>query len=94
MSSDPGLQDTIRPALQRAVELRLAGCTLQQIRQQTGLSAPTVIGAYKRFLSAGWRGVAAAPRGRRLGQGRAWAPAEDAWLLQAVIVVPALVWCW
>ena len=84
MSSDPGLQDTIRPALQRAVELRLAGCTLQQIRQQTGLSAPTVIGAYKRFLSAGWRGVAAAPRGRRLGQGRAWAPAEDAWLLQAV----------
>jgi len=70
--------------LQRAVELRLAGCTLQQIREQTGLSAPTVIGAYKRFLSTGWRGVAAAPRGRRQGQGRAWSATDEAWLLQAV----------
>ncbi len=75
---------TSRSALHRAVELRLAGCTLQQIREQTGLSAPTVIGAYKRFLSAGWRGVAAAPRGRRPGQGRTWTAADEAWLLQAV----------
>ncbi len=76
--------DASQPALQRAVELRLAGCTLQQIRQQTGLSAPTVIGAYKRFLSAGWGGVAAAPRGRRQGQGRAWAADDDAWLLHTM----------
>ena len=70
--------------MQRAVELRLAGFTLQQIRQQTGLSAPTVIDAYKRFLSAGWRGVAAAPRGRRPGQGRTWATADEDWLRHAV----------
>ena len=72
------------PAVRRAVEMRLAGCTLRQIGQQTGLSAPTVIGAYKRFLSSGWHGVAPAPRGRRNGQGRAWAPADEAWLLATV----------
>ena len=69
--------------VQRAVEMRLAGCTLQQIRNATGLSAPTVIGAYKRFLSAGWGGVAPAPRGRRPGQGRALSPGDEAALQQA-----------
>ena len=42
---------------QRAVEFRLAGKTLPQVRAETGLSAPTIIGACKAFLSAGWGGV-------------------------------------
>jgi sulfate adenylyltransferase subunit 2 len=84
------MADTLQPPpptpsadVRRAVELRLAGCTLQQIRDRTGLSAPTVIGAYKRFLSHGWAGIAPAPRGRRPGQGRALAPADAAALQQA-----------
>ena len=64
--------------------MRLTGSTLQHIRQNTGLSAPTVIGAYKRFLSGGWHGVAPAPRGRRPGQGGVLSPEDEAWLLQVV----------
>jgi sulfate adenylyltransferase subunit 2 len=70
--------------MRRAVEMRLSGCTLQQIRASTGLSAPTVIGAYKRFLSRGWQGVPPAPRGRQQGAGRALSPALDAALVAAV----------
>ncbi len=80
-SAPPVINST---AVRRAVEMRLAGSTLQQIRQHTGLSAPTVIGAYKRFLSGGWHGVAPAPRGRRPGQGGVLSPEDEAWLLQAV----------
>ena len=63
---------------QRAVELRLAGMTLEQIRSQTGLSVPTVIGAYTAFLSKGWSGIATPARGRRVGQGRKLTPDEEA----------------
>ena len=69
----------------RAVQLRLAGQTLQQIRGETGLSAPTVIGAYKAFLSEGWSGVAIRSRGRQIGQGRALTGAEEAELLGVVL---------
>ena len=72
----------------RAVQLRLAGQTLQQIRGETGLSAPTVIGAYKAFLSEGWSGVAIRSRGRRIGQGRALTGAEEAELLRLVLDGP------
>ncbi|MBE2244068.1 MAG: sulfate adenylyltransferase subunit CysD [Burkholderiaceae bacterium] len=63
---------------QRAVELRLAGQTLEQIRRQTGLSIPTVIGAYNAFLNKGWSGIATPARGRRVGQGRGLTPEEEA----------------
>jgi len=33
----------------RAVEMRLAGCSLAEVREQTGLSAPTIISACKAF---------------------------------------------
>ena len=40
----------------RAVEMRLAGASLAAVRAATGLSAPTVIGAYKAFRAGGPKG--------------------------------------
>ena len=57
----------------RAVELRLAGRTLPQIREATGLSAPTIIAAHKAFLAGGWAAISARGRGRAPGEGRALA---------------------
>ena len=73
---------------QRAVELRLAGQTLQQIRSVTGLSVPTVIGAYKAFLSKGWSGIAIPARGRRVGQGRELTQGEEAELQHLILASP------
>ncbi len=72
----------------RAVELRLAGKTLQQIRSETGLSAPTVIGAYKSFLSQGWSGIAIPALGRKVGQQRALTQAEEAELHRFMLEGP------
>jgi sulfate adenylyltransferase subunit 2 len=69
----------------RAVEMRLAGSTLPAIRTATGLSAPTVISAYKAFLQSGWQGIATAARGRVNGQGRALDATQEA-LLQAMLL--------
>jgi len=68
-SPDTALQ-SLNDRRRRAVELRLSGLTLPQIRAETGLSAPTVIGAYRAFLSQGWAGVRTQSRGRRSGVGR------------------------
>jgi sulfate adenylyltransferase subunit 2 len=54
----------------RAVELRSAGKSLPDIRRETGLSAPTVISAYKAFLEGGWAAVPIEGRGRKHGAGR------------------------
>src|SRR5574337_812550 len=93
---------TLRDLNQRrrdAVELRLAGRTLAQICEATGLSAPTVIGAYQAFLSKGWVGVAIAARGRPVGQGRALTPAEEGELRSTLLTarpeaasLPAGLW--
>lgn len=72
----------------RAVQLRLAGHTLREIRSETGLSAPTVIGAYKAFLSQGWSGIAIRARGRQFGQGRALTPTEEAALQRCMLDAP------
>jgi sulfate adenylyltransferase subunit 2 len=77
--SSPSLKQ-LNDRRRRAVELRLAGMTLPQIRAETGLSAPTVIGAYRAFLSKGWAGVATPARGRRQGAGRQLeSPQEARW---------------
>ncbi|MCH8533139.1 MAG: hypothetical protein LAT65_20035 [Saccharospirillum sp.] len=52
-----------------AVELRLAGQTLAQVKQATGLSAPTVIKAFKAFEAGGWQAINLNKRGRKKGQG-------------------------
>ena len=64
--------------------MRLAGLTLQQITKLTGLSAPTVIRAYGAFLSQGWAGVAQRQRGRKPGEGRVLALAEEHQVASAV----------
>ncbi len=52
-NAEPTRQEERVSPYRRAVELRLAGCTLRQITDQTGLSAPTVIRAYRSFLGEG-----------------------------------------
>jgi sulfate adenylyltransferase subunit 2 len=47
-----------------AVKLRLAGLPLAEIAKQTGLSQPTVIGAFKAYQQGGWGAVPVAARGR------------------------------
>jgi len=54
----------------RAVELRVAGRSLADIRRETGLSAPTVIAAHKAYLDGGWAAVPVEGRGRKHGVGR------------------------
>ena len=81
---------TVADRRRRAVELRLAGSTLQQIRQHTGLSTPTIISAYKAFLCKGWSGLATRPRGRQAGEGRVLSGADEAELARHLLEVPPL----
>ncbi|MBC7955505.1 MAG: sulfate adenylyltransferase subunit CysD [Cytophagales bacterium] len=61
----------------RAVELRAAGRSLPDIRQETGLSAPTIIAAYKAYLDGGWDAVPVQGRGRKHGVGRVLDAAQE-----------------
>ncbi len=79
---------TLNERRRRAVQLRLAGRTLQQIRIETGLSAPTVIGAYRLFLSQGWSGVAIHSLGRRSGQRRSLTEGEESELQRVMFEAP------
>ncbi|GLU37322.1 hypothetical protein Pssp01_14150 [Pseudomonas sp. NBRC 100443] len=83
----------------RAVELRLAGQTLKNIAASTGLSAPTIIAAYKAYLAGGWAAVPAKPRGRQAGDGRVLGAQQEAELLELLTSVrpddldlPFLLW--
>jgi len=55
----------------RAVQLRVDGRSLTQVRAETGLSVPTIIGAFKAFTEGGWHAVDVGARGRPHGAGRA-----------------------
>ena len=61
-----------------AVQLRLTGMKLAEVAGRTGLSAPTIITAHKAYLAGGWGAVAAKPRGRATGEGRALNPVQEA----------------
>lgn len=65
---------------QEAVALRLAGKTLAETRQATGLSAPTIIKAFKAFEQGGWPALRSARRGRKPGQGSALSAEQQAML--------------
>jgi len=54
----------------RAVQLRVDGRSLTQVRAETGLSVPTIIGAFKAFTEGGWHAVDVGARGRPQGAGR------------------------
>ncbi len=49
----------------QAVALRLDGRTLAQAARASGLSAPTVVSAYKAWQQGGWKAVDVRPRGRK-----------------------------
>jgi sulfate adenylyltransferase subunit 2 len=83
----------------RAVELRLTGKTLPQIQAEVGLSAPTVIAAYRAFLNRGWAGIALAARGRAPGAGRRLSADEESALRETLLTsqpescgLPAALW--
>ena len=68
----------------RAVEMRLAGASLAEVRAATGLSAPTVISAYKAFRAGGWEAVSIKGLGRHVGQGRRLTREQEQALLDAI----------
>ena len=68
----------------RAVEMRLAGASLAEVRAATGLSAPTVIGAYKAFRAGGWQAVPVKGLGRHVGQGRRLTAEQEGALRRAL----------
>ena len=62
----------------RAVQLRVDGHSLSQVKDATGLSVPTIIGAFKAFTEGGWHAVDVGARGRPQGVGRALSQAQEA----------------
>jgi sulfate adenylyltransferase subunit 2 len=48
----------------QAVKLRLSGMQVAEVARQTGLSQPTVIGAFKAYQQGGWGAVPVGARGR------------------------------
>jgi sulfate adenylyltransferase subunit 2 len=75
----------------RAVELRAAGKSLPDIRRETGLSAPTVIAAYKAYLEGGWDAVPVEGRGRKQGEGRVLDAAQEHAVRSALLQAPEAV---
>jgi sulfate adenylyltransferase subunit 2 len=65
----------------RAVELRLAGRPLAEVRAETGLSAPTIIEACRVFAEGGWEALDQRRRGRPVGARRALNAADEARLI-------------
>jgi sulfate adenylyltransferase subunit 2 len=72
----------------RAVELRIDGRTLSEIRAETGLSVPTIIQAAKAFELGGWAAIAVGPRGRPRGDGRVLSTAQEQSLRLAALGDP------
>ena len=62
----------------RAVQLRVDGHSLARVREETGLSVPTIIGAFKAFTVGGWHAVDVGTRGRPQGTGRALTASQEA----------------
>lgn len=59
--------ETLNQLRRQAVELRLAGTTVKETSERTGLSAPTVTAATKAYREGGWDAVPVGPRGRPRG---------------------------
>jgi sulfate adenylyltransferase subunit 2 len=64
MSDTASTQHKLHQKRRLAVKLRLDGLKLSDATKQSGLSAPTVIAAYRAYLAGGWDAVDARPRGR------------------------------
>ena len=72
----------------RAVQLRVDGHSLTRVREQTGLSVPTIIAAFKAFTEGGWHAVDVGARGRPQGTGRALTQAQEAELALLALYGP------
>src|SRR3978361_1113844 len=70
----------------RAVQLRVDGHGLARVREETGLSVPTIIGAFKAFTEGGWHAVDVGSRGRPQGTGRALTQAQETALARRGVV--------
>ena len=83
----------------RAVQLRIAGSTLKSISQDTGLSSPTIIAAYKAWQAGGWNAVPVRDRGRKQGEGRSLSAQQEQNIYQLLVStlpeqhqLPFLLW--
>ena len=83
----------------RAVQLRVDGHSLTRVREETGLSVPTIIGAFKAFTEGGWHAVDVGSRGRPQGIGRALTQPQEAELALLALYgapeaagLPATLW--
>jgi sulfate adenylyltransferase subunit 2 len=72
----------------RAVQLRIAGSTLKAIRQDTGLSSPTIIAAYKAWQAGGWNAVPVRDRGRKQGEGRSLSAEQELNIYRLLVSTP------
>ncbi len=72
----------------RAVELRLDGLTLNNIKESTGLSVPTIISAWQAFVAGGWQAIDVAARGRPRGDGRVLSAEQEAELRHSALHTP------
>ncbi len=75
-----------------AVRHRLAGATVADAAQRSGLSAPTVINAMAAFRRGGWEAIKVASRGRRKGEGKQLSPVAMADVFKAMAVPAQPVW--
>ncbi|MGH8410815.1 MAG: helix-turn-helix domain-containing protein, partial [Pseudomonas sp.] len=83
----------------RAVQLRSGGSTLKTISQDTGLSSPTIISAYKAWQAGGWSAVPVRERGRKQGEGRSLSAEQERSIYQLLVStlperhqLPFLLW--
>jgi len=83
----------------RAVQLRVDGLSLTKVREETGLSVPTIIAAFKAFTEGGWHAVDVGARGRPQGTGRALTQGQEAELALLALYgppeaagLPAVLW--
>lgn len=67
MAGDEVGQNRMELLRTKAVSMRLRKKTLNQIQEVTGLSHPSIISAYKKFLNGGWRALESKKVGRPAG---------------------------
>ncbi|HSI50748.1 MAG TPA: sulfate adenylyltransferase subunit CysD [Ideonella sp.] len=72
----------------RAVQLRVDGRSLAQIRTETGLSVPTIIKACQAFTAGGWAAIDVGARGRPKGDGRVLSLQQEEALRTATLSLP------
>ena len=72
----------------RAVQLRVDGHSLTRVREETGLSVPTIIAAFKAFTEGGWHAVDVGARGRPQGTGRSLTLAQESELALLALYGP------